>query len=229
MTENNTTAQDFKGSKNRHWLIVRPDGYGDIVLFEPAIRHLRQVYPNDKITILVRNDRIDVRHLFMPGIEWIGFDGDPFGQNIFENGDYIETLKQKLISLAPDVIIAPRFDKTWVEAVAALSCRRARRISMGSSKYDIRTEIWIKNNSVSPPELYPELANEILREDQELVKNSKLALYVTQTPLAVTAPKLTFPKGTTEDVENFIQKNQITKKNTLFVFQVELDQVKDGI
>ena len=80
-----------------HILLVRLDAVGDFILTTPAIRAVRENYPNAHITLVVRNHVYSLAELCPYVNEVIGFDVNFFNGNfVFNNGvlEILDTLKE---------------------------------------------------------------------------------------------------------------------------------------
>src|ERR1700722_16429293 len=100
-------------------LIIRPDAYGDIVLFEPVLRMLRETWANTEIAVLIQERYADLTSLLPTGIRWLTTQCDPYRTGPTPNPPALDALHREVTKFAPDCVVAACFDKTWLEAVVA--------------------------------------------------------------------------------------------------------------
>src|SRR3954463_2518844 len=101
-------------------LFVRPDTYGDIILFEPVLRLLRAAFPQITLAVLIREQYGDITPLFADRqIEWLTTTCEPYREGPREARAELERLREVVGSFRPDWLIAPCFEHTWIEAALA--------------------------------------------------------------------------------------------------------------
>ena len=118
-------------SRPERFLFLRPDSYGDIVLFEPVFRILRQYSPDCDMFMLVRRGYLDIAPMISEKIHWMGVDINPYTENPLRYGSELGQLREDLDDIVPDIIVAPLFNKTWLEFAVASWYPEARKIGMG--------------------------------------------------------------------------------------------------
>jgi ADP-heptose:LPS heptosyltransferase len=101
-------------------LIIRTDPYGDIVLFEPVLRILREKWPKTEIAALIRERYADLVRLLTPGIQWLATKCDPYHAEPDADLEPLGVLRRHIVEFAPDCVVAACFDKTWLEAAIAV-------------------------------------------------------------------------------------------------------------
>src|SRR5213594_2844868 len=100
-----TTVGDMKHAIPKRLLIVRPDAYGDLVLFEPVLRLLRQAWPDTDIAVLIGERYRDLTPLIAPGIRWLTTQCDPYRQGVAGDREAFDALRQTVVSFAPDCVV----------------------------------------------------------------------------------------------------------------------------
>ena len=173
-----TQIGEMKHRIPKNLLIVRPDAYGDLVLFEPALRLLRQAWPDTDIAVLIRERYRDITPLIAPGIRWLSTQCDPYGQGVAGDREAFEALRQTVAGFAPDCVVAACFDKTWIEAAVASFVPEARRVSLGRYRLDPISKIILQDRLLmDTAEAYPETV--MVGDDAlDLDKNLQLAAHL---------------------------------------------------
>jgi ADP-heptose:LPS heptosyltransferase/GT2 family glycosyltransferase len=115
----------------RSVLYIRPDSIGDLVIFTSALSQLLAAWPETKHTLVVRPGYETLAPLFSPALRWQVASINPFVQRPSETRESLATLFTDLEKLAPDVIVAPTFNRTWLEVAIAAHFPTARRIALG--------------------------------------------------------------------------------------------------
>lgn len=117
-------------------LYVRPDTFGDIVLFEPALRALMAAWPTSRHTILVRPGYESLAPLFPPNLNWQVSPLNPFKQTPAEGRATFDALLASLASNPPDLIVAATLNRTWLEVALAARLPQARSVALGAGRVD---------------------------------------------------------------------------------------------
>ncbi len=71
-------------------LIIRPDAYGDIMLFEPVLRVLRVTLEDSEIAVLIQERYADLTPLLPAGICWLTTQCNPYRSGPNTNPTAIE-------------------------------------------------------------------------------------------------------------------------------------------
>src|ERR1700720_4093041 len=117
VTENRMTLMGPQTPKKL--LIIRPDAYGDIMLFEPVLRVLRETWAETEIAVLIQERYADLTSLLPTGIRWLTTQCDPYRTGPTTNPPAIDALQREVTKFAPVCVLAACFAKTWLEAVVA--------------------------------------------------------------------------------------------------------------
>ncbi len=167
-------------------LFLRPDAYGDLFLFEPVPRFVRDAWPQAEVAVLIRKTQADIIPLLEgDGIHWLVTDCNPYREGPGDNPTAFAHLRETVQAFAPDCLVAACDAQTWLESAVAAFLPQARRISVGKGMTDplVREAL----NAVVPVDwagLYPE---RILMEpaQHEWEKN----LYLASTLLGREVPR----------------------------------------
>ncbi len=115
----------------RRLLLIRPDSYGDIVLFEPVLRRLLAERPEWSVFLLVRSAVADVAGILPVGVKVMTTDLDPYREAPPATGLKIEQLRKALSEIDPTDVISPGRSKTWLDLLVCRLQPAARRWSLG--------------------------------------------------------------------------------------------------
>lgn len=130
----------FHASPPTRILFLRPDTYGDLVLFEPVLRRLRDAWGNGpEIGVLIREPFLDFTPLVaVPGVRWLTIDANPYHDPVDSPAATVAlaALREMLGNIFPaDCIVAPCSGKTWLEAAAGMLLPGARQV--GLRRFDL--------------------------------------------------------------------------------------------
>lgn len=117
-------------------LLLKIDTLGDLVLFAPILRALREAWPTTRLCVLIRQAYADLAPLLAPGVEWLTTTVDPFTQGPQDVAAELARLRELLATLAPEIIAAATSRRNWLEAALAASAPAARRIALGNAQPD---------------------------------------------------------------------------------------------
>ncbi len=143
----------------RRLLLVRPDAYGDLVLFEPVLRALRQAWPQTEVAVLVRARMADIAPVLDPTgqVRWILTECDPYRQAPADCRPALDALTDAVRSFAPDCVVAACVTQTWLEPAVAAFLPGTRQVRLGPGLTDPLTRATL--GAVLPVDwaaLYPE-------------------------------------------------------------------------
>ena len=138
-------------------LLLRPDGMGDLVLFQPVLAALEKGWPGAKIAVLVRSQYCELAALLFPGITWLGTVIDPFRQGPAEVEAELTVLKSAVVQLAPDLVVATTEKRTWLDTAVGAMVGSARQVVFGTGGEDAYFGPLLRS-------LYPEISAQPLAE-----------------------------------------------------------------
>ncbi len=117
-------------------LYVRPDGFGDLVIFSAALTQLQAAWPECRHTLVVRPGYEALAPLLPPTLHWHVVPINPFTQRPGEVRDALATMFAELEKLSPDLVVAPALNRTWLEVAVAAHFPTARRVALGRHSVD---------------------------------------------------------------------------------------------
>ncbi len=102
-------------ASGRRILLVRPDTYGDLILFEPALRGLLETWPKAEVGLLARTSYHDLAALFPRRLEWMKTACEPYRKLPSADDDEVDELRHTVEEFAPDVVVGACFSATGIE------------------------------------------------------------------------------------------------------------------
>ena len=139
-------------------LFLHPDAYGDLFLFEPVPRILRNAWPQAEVGVLIRQPYEDaVPLLASEGVHWLTTACNPYRESPGENPAGLAALRDTVQAFAPDCVVAACATQTWLESAVAAFLPGTRQISLGPGLTDPLTRAALE--AVLPVDwsaIYPE-------------------------------------------------------------------------
>ena len=194
-------------------LFVRPDSYGDVVLFEPVLRLIRQAWPKTKVAVLIRAGYADLTALMPRGVHWLTTNCDPYREGPSTNPQQLNQLRQTILEFAPDCLVAACYSKTWLEAFAATVVPTARQISLGPYDLDPISQVSL---SESVPLEWSELYRETVPTDRNTCdweKNLALTSYLLEHAVPQQRPQLVVPKPAQKCAQDILETAALADGN----------------
>lgn len=118
-------------------LLVRPDTYGDLILFEPAVRILLEARPRAEIAMLVRRAYLDLAPLFPAGLRWLPLTCEPYRKLPSAGDPEIDELRHVVEEFDPHLVVGGCYSATWVEYLVAAFAPQARHVRLGDAPLEI--------------------------------------------------------------------------------------------
>ena len=115
---------------------IRPDTIGDLVLFTPALGLFMAEWPDARHVIVVREGYESLAPLFPKALEWKVARLNPFKQRPSECAKELKRLMSELEAMAPDLILAPTLNRTWLEIAVAAHFKKTRSVVLGGADVD---------------------------------------------------------------------------------------------
>ncbi len=112
-------------------LFLRPDAYGDLVLFEPVLRLARETWPQAEIAVLIRKAHEDIAPLLGDGVRWLTTDCNPYREDPGDRPAALDGLRRTVCEFAPDWVVAACAEQTWLESAVAAFLPAAHQVSLG--------------------------------------------------------------------------------------------------
>ena len=130
------TSSGMAFAPPRTVLLLRPDGMGDVILFQPVLAALQKGWPGAQIAVLVRSHYCELGAILFPGITWLGTVIDPFRQGPAEVEAELAVLKTVVARLAPDLVVATTEQRTWLDTAIGAMAGTARQVAFGTGGED---------------------------------------------------------------------------------------------
>lgn len=115
---------------------LRPDTIGDLVIFSSALAELQAAWPDARHTLVVRAGYETLAPLFPSSLHWHVARLNPFKQKPSECRAELTALLGEIEALAPDLILAPTLNRTWLEAAVAAHFPKIPSIVLGEQDVD---------------------------------------------------------------------------------------------
>jgi ADP-heptose:LPS heptosyltransferase len=115
---------------------LRPDTIGDLVLFTSALELFMAEWPDSRHVIVVREGYEGLAPLFPKALEWKVARFNPFKQRPSECRKELSALLAELAPLAPELILAPTLNRTWLEIAVAAHFKNVRSVVLGGAEVD---------------------------------------------------------------------------------------------
>ncbi len=157
-------------------LFLRPDAYGDLILFEPVLRIVRDAWPQTEVAVLIRESCRDIAPLLnAAGVRWLTVACNPYREGPGDRPGALDALRDTVSAFAPDCMVAACAEQTWLESAVAALLPDARQVSLGPGVTDplIRSAL----GAVLPVNwdaLYPQKVP-IVAETRQWEQNLRLA------------------------------------------------------
>jgi ADP-heptose:LPS heptosyltransferase/glycosyltransferase involved in cell wall biosynthesis len=115
---------------------LRPDTIGDLIIFSSALAELQAAWPDARHTLVVRAGYETLAPLFPPSLHWHVARLNPFKQKPSECRAELTALLGEIEALAPDLVLAPTLNRTWLEAAVAAHFPKVRSVVLGAQDVD---------------------------------------------------------------------------------------------
>lgn len=158
-------------------LIVRPDTYGDLILNTTLLRSLRAAYPQARLGLVLQAAYADLGPLLPEGVELLSAPFNPYRGVLPVGAPELVTLAAAIQAFAPEVLLAPCFERTWFERWVAAQLPAARRVGVAGPAMDplIHLDAQAKGHAVWDDVVqYPELLT-VEEASPEVEKLSSIA------------------------------------------------------
>ena len=125
-----------KPAQPRSALLLRPDTMGDLVLFAPALRSLREGWPGTRLGVVIRRPYLELARLLVPEMIWIPTQIDPFASGPGNAGSELTRLIAAAREFSPELVVAACIRRSWLDTAVAAALPAARRVAFASSEED---------------------------------------------------------------------------------------------
>ncbi|MDD2762729.1 MAG: glycosyltransferase family 9 protein [Opitutaceae bacterium] len=207
-------------------IYIRPDTFGDLIIFSSALAQLQAAWPKARHTLLVRPGYESLAPLFPDWVHWQVGNINPFTQKPAACHRELAALLAALEKLEPDLIVAATFNRTWLEAAIAAHFPKARRVALGGRPIDplfataLRLELGI-DAAGTFPEVVP-----VDDQQREWESNHRLADQLIGRSSPPTRPALTVPAATAQKAAAFLAAHHLPPGGFAAVYPAGLANVE---
>lgn len=190
-------------------LYLRPDTFGDIVLFEPALRELMAAWPKARHTILVRPGYESLAPLFPPDLHWQVAPLNPFKQSPAEARAAFTDLLESFTANPPDLIVAATLNRTWLEVALADRLPQARSVALGHGRVDpnFRTSLVLEFGEQAPESFREHV--EVEDDTLEWENNLRLVDHLLGKKVSRHRPVMAVPTASATTAVNWLNTHNI--------------------
>jgi ADP-heptose:LPS heptosyltransferase/GT2 family glycosyltransferase len=129
-------SETVSSAAPRAALLLKIDTLGDLVLFAPVLRALRDAWPQTRLAVVIRRSYADLAPLIAPDIEWLTTTLDPFTRSPDADPAELARVRDAVAALQPEVIVAATSRRNWLEIAISASVPSARRVALGADAAD---------------------------------------------------------------------------------------------
>jgi len=207
---------------------LRPDTIGDLVIFSSALAELKAAWPDARHTLVVRPGYETLAPLFPPSLHWHVARLNPFKQKPADCRAELNALLDEIAALAPDLILAPTLNRTWLEAAVAAHFPKIRSVVLGRQDVDpiftaaLRLDLGVEV-ATAFAEAVPAAAGTTDWENQHRLVDHLLAR---PRPAARPLPAVAIPTAAAATATTVIAAAQLTPAGFAAVFPAGLANVQ---
>lgn len=204
---------------------IRPDTFGDLVIFSSALAELMAAWPQATHTLVVRPGYDALAPLMPAGLGWKTAAINPFKQSPAECRKTLELLLSELEALDPDVVVASTLNRTWLEAAVAAHFPNARRVALGHQGVDplFATALRLERG-VNVGDAFGESVP-IDEGARDWENNHRLVSHLLGTASQRKHPSLAIPAQAREAARSFTEQNGLAPKSWVALFPAGLANV----
>lgn len=209
----------------KNLLYVRPDTFGDLVIFAPALAQLMSAWPQARHTLLVRPGYDTLAPLFPRTVQWHAAAINPFKDAPDAARAELEKLLAALASNPPDLIIAATLNRTWLEVALAARFPSARRVALGAGEIDpLFANAAHISFGVTTREVFPETVS-VDERAQEWENNFRLVDHLLGRRAPRDVPALLVPDSAKQAATAVLAQHGLKPKRWAAVFAAGLANV----
>jgi ADP-heptose:LPS heptosyltransferase/GT2 family glycosyltransferase len=207
---------------------LRPDTIGDLIIFSSALAELQAAWPHARHTLVVRAGYETLAPLFPSSLHWHVARLNPFKQKPSECRAELTGLFAEIAALAPDLIVAPTLNRTWLEAAVAAHFPKIRSVVLGAQDVDpifaatLRIELGVEV-ATAFSETVPAAANTTDWENQHRLVDHLLAR---PRPASRPLPSVTIPAAASAQAASVLTAAKLAPTTFAAVFPAGLANVQ---
>jgi ADP-heptose:LPS heptosyltransferase/GT2 family glycosyltransferase len=197
---------------------LRPDSIGDLVLFTAALEPLLAAWPEARHTLVVRPAYAELAALFPSQLQWSLARLNPFQQKPSECRPELAALLAELDGLAPDLIVAPALNRTWLEIAVADHFKGVRSVALGRQRVDpifaaaLRLDLGVGTEAVFAETVPADPAATDVANQHTLVE------HLVGRTLTAPRPTVQVPTGAAHDAEVILKERSLLGTKWVAVF-----------
>ena len=207
-------------------LYLRPDTFGDIVLFEPALRELMAAWPEARHTLLIRPGYESLAPLFPGNLRWRVTPLNPFSQSPAEGRAAYDGLLAEMQKDPPDLIVGATLNRTWLEVALAARLPKARSVALGTGRVDplFTTALALEFGATTADSLREQV--EIDPNAREWENNLRLVDHLLGRKVARTTPSLAVPAARQAAANQWLAQHKLPANGWVALFPAGVANVK---
>jgi ADP-heptose:LPS heptosyltransferase len=166
---------NLRGVQSNSILMIRTDGLGDLLLALPALRHLKESFGSSRISLLTRQEWVDVVRLCPYVDEVIGWDKERYARSISYRLKFIRELRRRKYGVA----IHSTYSREPLTDELVCCCLAAQKIGFDGDLNNISPKQKAKNDPH-----YTRLIKPTGNGNLEIDRNRSFTEEVTGKPIA---------------------------------------------
>jgi len=139
----NQNAPKFDACEENSILVIRTDGLGDLMLALPSLRHLRESFGSHRITLLTRQEWVDLMQRCPYVDEIIGWDIRKYARNIFYRLSFVGGLRKRMYG----AVFHSPYSREPLSDELLCCCLAARKIGFDGDLNNISPKEKARNDS----------------------------------------------------------------------------------